>query len=115
MGLTFPYTPGYPFTDEKQFLVKIRRFEDLTEQRELHSRLAEHTMTMDFGRVDSQMASELASWFVARGGPFTAFALHDPITKGIFHVRFAEPDLGQERLGNMRRLPVISFTEVVSG
>ena len=114
MGLTFPYTPGYPVTDEKQYLVKIRTFEDGTEQRELHSRLPDHRLSFDFARVDSQMASEFASWFLARGGPFTAFALQDPITKGIYNVRFTEPEFTQERAGNMRRLPVITFTEVVS-
>jgi len=106
---------GFPFVEEQAYDVQVYRFEDLTEQRFLRARKPALALSYDFGLVDSQFVGEVTSWFIAMGGPATAFQLQNHRTGQTWNVRFTEDALEHLRgPGMVRRVGAIAFTVVSS-
>lgn len=87
---TFSFIPGYSFVDAYGYPVKVRTFEDQTEFRELPGRLLSRELVYDFGRVDSAIAFQIQSFYLAHN-TFTPFLARDHANGFYYVCRFDGP------------------------
>lgn len=74
---TFPFTPGFSFTQHMTYLTDIAEFDDRSEQRFLKATERELLLTYVFDSVGSATAAGISSWFAGAGGPYWRFLVAD--------------------------------------
>lgn len=119
--VTFPFTPGYPYSVAAEYAVDVVPFESQDEQR--FARARERGMTLDyrFPRVDSADHTAMGSWFQALGGPATRVLVLDHRTSIPYVARLASetwdvargPGLSRETAWTWRVARDVTYASVV--
>lgn len=107
--LTYPFTPGYPFTMTQGYAVDAVAFEDTSEQRFARATERGGQFTYTMPHIDSATALAVSSWVQAAIGPATRFKAWEYRTNRPMVVRLAEADWSTARGPGINRDTTLTF------